>query len=86
MSSKDPVSHILFDIEKELEKAKKKHPFFPLDAVGRCSIMMEEAGEAVQAANDVVWGDSDTANLKVELLHTAAMCVRILEAMENEEE
>lgn len=86
MSSKDPIQHILFDIKKELEKAKKKHPFFPLDAVRRCSIMMEEAGEAVQAANDIVWGDiDDTANLKTELLQTAAMCVRILEAMENKE-
>lgn len=80
------IKNIFSDIKQELEKAKKKHPFFPLDAVGRCSIMMEEAGEAVQAANDVVWGDiDDTANLKTELLQTAAMCVRILEAIENEE-
>ena len=80
------IKKIFSEIKEELEKAKKKHPFFPLDAVGRCSIMMEEAGEAVQAANDIVWGDSDdNENLKIELLHTAAMCVRILEAIENEE-
>ena len=83
------IKNILLDIEQELERAKKKHPFFPLDAVGRCSIMSEEAGEAVQAANDIVYGGVDdakqTEHLKKELLQTAAMCVRILEAMENEE-
>ena len=68
-----------------LKKAKEKHPFFPLDAVGRCSIMMEEAGEAVQAANDVMWANGDNEHLKNELKQTAAMCIRILEAMENEE-
>lgn len=86
---KDPSGRILFDIIEELKKAKEKHPFFPVDAVGRCSIMMEEAGEAVQAANDMVWGGIDDAEqkekLKTELRHTACVCVRILEAMENEE-
>lgn len=75
---------IIRDILVELKKAKEKHPFFPLDAVGRCSIMMEEAGEAVQAANDIVWGDGDKEKLRIELLHTACVCVRILETMENE--
>lgn len=86
---KDPSGRILFDIIEELKKAKEKHPFFPLDAVGRCSIMMEEAGEAVQAANDIVWGGIDDAEqkekLKTELRQTACVCMRILEAMENEE-
>lgn len=82
---KIPAGQILKDIVAELEKAKEKHPFFPLDAVGRCSIMMEEAGEAVQAANDVMWANGDKEHLKNELKQTAAMCIRILEAMENEE-
>ena len=76
---------IIRDILLELKRAKEKHPFFPLDAVGRCSIMMEEAGEAVQAANDVMWANGDKEHLKTELIQTAAMCLRILEAMENEE-
>ena len=85
MACKDPIQPILFDIEQEVKRAKKIHPFFPLDAVGRCSIMAEEAGEAVKAANQLVWEDGNRENLKIELTQTAAMCVRILEAMENEE-
>lgn len=76
---------ILLAIKCELESAKKKHPDFPLNAVERCSIMMEEAGEAVQAANNIVWEYGNSYDLKIELLQTAAMCVRILEAMEQEE-
>lgn len=80
---------IIRDILCELKKAKKKHPFFPLDAVGRCSIMVEEAGEAVQVANDIAadtyMSDENREKLKTELRHTACVCIRILEAMENEE-
>ena len=76
-------------IDMELKKAKEKHPFFPLDAVGRCSIMSEEAGEATQVANDIVFEGLDDAEhrakLKAEVLQTACVCVRILEAMETEE-
>lgn len=83
------IKSIFEDIKEELNRAKRKHPFFPIDAVGRCSIMMEEAGEAVQAANDMVWGEindrTQREKLKTELRHTACVCVRILEAMENAE-
>lgn len=79
------LGRIMFAIEQELEKAKEKHPIFPVSPVERCSIMMEEAGEAVQAANDVMWANGDKEKLKMELRHTACVCVRILEAMENEQ-
>lgn len=76
-------------IDMELEKAKRKHPVFPFSPVERCSIMIEEAGEAVQAANDMFFGEINDATqkelLRTELLHTACVCVRILEAMEKEE-
>jgi hypothetical protein len=80
---------IIRDILVELKKAKEKHPCFPLDAVGRCSILSEEAGEATQVANDIVFEGLDDAEhrakLKAEVLQTACVCVRILEAMENDE-
>lgn len=76
---------IIKDILLELKKAKKKHPFFPSDAVSMCAIMAEEAGEAIQAANDVYWDNGDVEKFKVELRHTAAMCIRILEKMEDDE-
>lgn len=84
----DILETIFYDIEYELEKAKKKHPFFPLDAVGRCSIMSEESGEAVQVANDIVFEGLDDAEhrekLKTEVLQTACVAVRILEATEHD--
>lgn len=84
----DILETIFYDIEQELEKAKKKHPVFPLDAVGRCSIMSDESGEAVQVANDIVFEGLDDAEhrekLKTEVLQTACVCVRILEAMEHD--
>ncbi len=65
-------------IERVLYDACKKHPSFPSDPVQATAIMAEEAGEAVQAANDVVWHNGDIIKLRKELLHTGAMCVRIL--------
>ena len=72
-------------IDVELEKAKRKHPVFPVSPVERCSIMIEEAGEAVQAANNLFWDVGGKEELRTELLHTACVCVRILEAMEQED-
>ena len=76
---------ILLAIKCELEKCKTKHPEFPLDVIERIAIMAEEAGEAVQAANNIKWENGNKDDLKLELLQTAAVCVRILEAMEDEE-
>lgn len=41
-------------------------------------IMAEEAGEAVQAANDAVHGGASLEPLRKELEQTAAMCIRCL--------
>lgn len=74
-----------FDLIKlELASAKKKHPEFPKSVVAQVAIMMEEAGESMQAANDIQWGKStDKEHLKSELIQTAAMCMRCIENMEQ---
>ena len=85
MACKDPIGHILFDIEQEVKRAKKIHQAFPDTLVKMTAIMAEEAGEAIKEANLIEdEGKGSIENYKTELIQCAAMCVRILEAMENE--
>lgn len=73
--------HMIMD---ELENARKKHPDFPKDdVIHMTAIMAEEAGEAIQAANDVVYGDKSLEPLRRELAQTAAMCIRCLVNLED---
>lgn len=78
-TEKDIVNEILF----ELEKAKKKHPEFPFGVVEMLAIMAEESGEAVQAGNNYKWENGDISAVEIELKHTAAMCIRILERIDE---
>ncbi len=76
---------ILFEINRELERAKKVHPEFPESAVERVAIMAEEAGEAIRAANNYTYHNGLKDEIKTELIQTASTCIRILEAMEKDE-
>lgn len=62
----------------ELRKAEKKHPYWPEDPVHAAGILMEEAGEAMKAANDVKWSSGSVGHLRNEVAQTAAMCIRWL--------
>ena len=70
------TGHICGEICNELDHAIKKHPEFPVDLIHQVAIMAEEAGEAIQAANN-----GDAEQVKKELLHTAAMCIRVIQNM-----
>jgi len=74
----DAVKAILI----ELARAERVHPVWPTDTIHQVSIMMEEAGEAVQAANDVVFSGGSMDALREEVIQTAAMCLRVLINME----
>ena len=63
--------------------AIKKHQLFPHDIIHMTAIMAEEAGEAVQAANDVVHDGASLEPLRRELAQTAAMCIRCLVHLED---
>lgn len=76
------TENIIYQIKKELNRAKKKHPYFPTDIVHQVAIMNEEAGEAVRAANNYEYHGGVKENIRVELIQTAAMCIRCLENME----
>jgi len=80
--------NIYVQIERELNRAKEKHPIFPDNIVERVAIMMEEAGEAMQAVNDLKHGIDNSHSRKhliEELIQTAAMCVRCIESMEEKD-
>lgn len=80
------AENILLAIKCELEKCKTKHPEFPVDVIQRVAIMAEEAGEAIREANMIKYKEGGTNDTLIkELLQTAAVCVRIIEAMEQEE-
>lgn len=78
------TDHILFAILAELDSAKAKHPEFPTCNVKRAAIMIEGGGEVIREANSLDEDKGDLNNLRIELIQTAAMCLRMLEAMQNE--
>lgn len=50
----DPVLSVIWtQIQAEIERAAAKHPRYPTDPLRRTAIMVEEAGEAIQAALDL---------------------------------
>ena len=65
-------------IFSELRKAEKKHPVWPDDKVHAVAIMIEEAGESMQAALDCHYANAGTENLIIELAQTGAMAIRNL--------
>lgn len=75
---------IIRDILVELKRAKEKHPEFPDRIVPMTAIMAEEAGEAIREANLIQFENAGTMEqYEKELKQTAAMCIRILEILEQ---
>lgn len=79
------VWNALDGIIQVLNDAVKRYPdeTWPKDVVHMTAIMMEEAGEAVQAANDAVHKGKSVHHLRNELMQTAAMCIRCLVHLED---
>src|SRR3972149_5776425 len=89
------------EIEREIIRASSKHPNSPSDPLRRTAITVEEALEAIRemvvcteelmkCGLQVARVGSDEAprtakNLRKELVHTAAMCVRQLAEMIEDE-
>jgi len=67
------------DIDAELKLAKMKHPDYPSDMFRQVAIMNEEAGEVTKAVLHYYYEDGSIDDVKKELKHTAAMCMRMLE-------
>ena len=65
-------------IQNELLDAELKHPNWPVDPVHGVAIMVEEAGEAMQAVLNYVYHGGSLDNVRNEVVQTAAMCYRVL--------
>lgn len=65
----------------ELDRARKVWPSWPRDVVHQASIVTEEVGELVQAANRLVYCGSDYrwADMRREAIETIVAAVRLLE-------
>ena len=72
----------------ELRKAEAKHPGWPDDVVHGAAVMVEEAGESMQAALDHFYRPSlfTLDALRKELAQTGAMCIRMLAHLPKPEE
>ena len=78
------ILQILKDIWSELRKAKLKHPNYPSDNLYRMAIINEEAGEATRAVLHILEGKGTKEELEKELIQTAAMCLKFLNALKEE--
>jgi NTP pyrophosphatase (non-canonical NTP hydrolase) len=66
-------------IDRELNRAYKKHPGYPVDMFRQLAIMQEEAGEVTKAVLHYHYEDGTVEHIREELIQTAAMCMRMLE-------
>ena len=72
-------------VEDELQKAIKKHPDYPTDMYKQVAILNEESGEVTKAVLHYHDEGGSLADVREELLQTAAMCMRMLNALDVKE-
>ncbi len=70
----DAITRIL----DELRKTETKHPVWPTDQIHAVGILIEEAGESMQAAIDCHYAGGSLEKLRTELAQTGAMALRAL--------
>ncbi|MCI0492947.1 MAG: hypothetical protein L0Z07_08425, partial [Planctomycetes bacterium] len=76
-ATKDHQS-VIEHIFTELRRAEAKHPSWPTDPIHAVGILVEEAGESMQAAIDYVYAGGSLEDIKTELAQTGAMAIRAL--------
>jgi len=69
-------------IESELSHAKRKHPAWPPNIFEQVAIMNEEAGEVTKAVLHYKREGGSLADVKNDLIQTAAMCMRMIENLD----
>lgn len=66
-------------IKKEVKRAEKLHPIWPISQIHQVAIVCEEAGEALKAALNYQDHKEPFEEIRKEIIHNAAMCLRWLE-------
>ena len=72
---------IIGDVCAGLRMAESRYPAWPTGLIHQVAIMQEESGEAVRAALNHVYHGEPLADVRGELVQTAAMCLRCLKNM-----
>ncbi len=72
----ESVSDGILEILDELDRACVLHPDWPSDIVHQAAIVAEEAGEALQAANNHLHHGADLDLVRREMIQCGAMCLR----------
>ena len=74
MTRDEAVEHIL----AELNRAEMRFPWWPTSAVEAASIVSEEAGELIHAANEYHWFGGPKPAMATEAIQLTAMALRFL--------
>ena len=72
-------------ILSELDRAEKIHPVWPKNMIHASAILSEETGEATKAVLDHNERKGSKQQIITELVHTAAMALRFLKNINDEE-
>lgn len=70
-------------VNEELSRAEEKFPEWPDDIIHAAAIVAEESGEIIQAALQAHYDKGRVDKVKKEAIHTAAMCYRLITAIER---
>lgn len=84
-ASAPPLPRAIVPVLAELERATRKFPTWPTDPVHAAAVLQEEAGEVSKAVLQAVYEPhkSGPADVREEVVQTAAMCLRFLMSMER---
>lgn len=72
-------------IIEELHRAKAKWPDWVNDPIHAAGVLVEEAGETMQAALDLTYSDGGLEDMAVEAAQTGAMAIRLIANLSNTE-
>ncbi len=71
-------NEIIQAIFEEVERAEKKYPYWPEDAIHAAAVVNQEAGELAEACLAVRYKKGSIEHAAEEAVQTAAMAVRFL--------
>ena len=77
------IETVIASVFAEIERAETIHPAWPRDVVKACSLLAEEAGEVVRAANTFDETRTGKKDIITEAIHTAATAIRLLKNIEE---
>lgn len=77
--------NLIDDVLNEVNRAERKHPKWPDNVAYGILIVGEEYGEAMREAVKIQMNEADAnkENLRMELVHTAATCLRMLKNLQS---